>query len=63
MVGLRTLRVLCVFFPIGIDDDLLTAAVAVVVADVDPAGLHDELVVGEVVADVHVGLGQGDEIS
>ena len=28
-----------------------------VVTDVYPRGLHDELVVGQVVADVHVGLG------
>ena len=33
------------------------AAVAVAVADVYPRGLHDELIVGEMVADVHVGLG------
>ena len=32
------------------------AAVAVAVADVYPRGLHDELIVGEMVADVHVGL-------
>lgn len=27
------------------------------VADVYPRGLHDELIVGEMVADVHIGLG------
>ena len=27
------------------------------VADVYPRGLHDELIVGEIVADVHIGLG------
>ena len=37
------------------------AAVAVAVADVYPRGLHDELIVGEMVADVHVG--QGHEVA
>ena len=44
-------------FSIAADDDFLVAAAAVSVTDVNPAGLHDELVVGQVVADVHVGLG------
>ena len=34
--------------PVRGDDDFLVAAVAVSVADVNPAGGHDELVVGEV---------------
>ena len=42
---------------VGGDDDFLVAAVAVAVADVYPGGLEDELVVGEVVADEHVGAG------
>lgn len=37
------------------------ATVAVAVADVYPRGLHDELVVGEMVADVHIG--QGHEVA
>ena len=39
----------------------MMAAVAVAVADVYPRGLHDELIVGEMVADVHVG--QGHEVA
>lgn len=42
---------------VGGDDDFLSAAVAVAVADVYPRGFEDELVVREMVADVHVGLG------
>ena len=39
----------------------MMAAVAVAVADVYPRGLHDELIVGEMVADVHIG--QGHEVA
>ena len=39
------------------NDDLQMAVVTVTVADMNPAWFHDELVIGQVVADVHVGTG------
>ena len=42
---------------IGGNDDLLMAVVTVAVDDMNPTGFHDELVIGQVVADVHVGTG------
>lgn len=42
---------------VGSDDDFLSTTVAAAVADMYPRGFEDELVVREMVADVHVGLG------
>lgn len=39
------------------NDDFLMTIVPVAITDVNPTGLHDELVVGEVVTDEHISLG------